>query len=452
MEKFDFAYLNLIFGGLGILCLMIPAMIHRGQNEISPYSERYQQSEVESIEFKISGVALLISSCPALLDSLISLFAGGLSGKDKKCLIGRLFLSSVTTLAGLMYALQRDYLGLFHDYLSSYWFAMWSLRFAWASSLMYFLTVLKPSLFTIRESTAMTVFFCLFSAVRFNSLQFGYHVTARLALSIVEYGMPLLTIIILWRGSKLWSLRKKWTVDDYSCLLYWILLIYTMSVSSIRALYYRLSIELANYVRPNDILFFVDAITVSNIMMSVIPGQISKYNEVASKDHIIATKQAYVRYISHELRTPMNIIQNGLQFCISKIPENTSKTIEKITRKTLIETDLASRVALEILNDLLLYDKLESGLVEIKKEVVGVLEFVSQCTKTFSVQLRAKSLHFKCSNKDKDISSNQNTISTKDIRQITHHDKVEIDKSKMSQVVRNIMSNAIKFTPEKGFY
>ena len=125
-------------------------------------------------------------------------------------------------------------------------------------------------------------------------------------------------------------------------------------------------------------------------MMSVIPGQISKYNEVAPKDHIIATKQAYVRYISHELRTPMNIIQNGLQFCISKIPENTSKTIEKITRKTLIETDLASRVALETLNDLLLYDKLESGLVEIKKEVVGVLEFVSQCTKTFSVQLVIK--------------------------------------------------------------
>ena len=33
---------------------------------------------------------------------------------------------------------------------------------------------------------------------------------------------------------------------------------------------------------------------------------------------------------------------------------------------------------------------------------------------------------------------------------IQSDDKINLDKSKMSQVIRNFMSNAIKFTPENG--
>jgi signal transduction histidine kinase len=180
-------------------------------------------------------------------------------------------------------------------------------------------------------------------------------------------------------------------------------------------------------------------------------------------------------------------------------------------RETLIETSLASAVAIEILNDLLLYDKLQSGLVELKKEEVGVLEFVSQSIETFAVQIRAKQMNLSfinppnnstinsssssssssssrssnnssgqnttiaptaifppplsiLSSSSKSISSNKSNCSTHNAAEpsvdsriplpalpaaaaINNNDRIHVDKTKLSQVIRNLMSNAIKFTP-----
>ena len=294
----------------------------------------------------------------------------------------------------LVCALQKDYLGLFHDFEFSYLFAMWCIRFVWLSSMLYCLTVLKPSLFTNQGTSLISGYFCILGAIRFNFLHFGNKILAELCLALLEYWLPLFFIIMSWWFYKLWLCRKDWTVDDYSCLLYCLLILFLIAAPTLYGLYFRHFTQISSSARPYSKLFNNYVFTIANIIMSVIPGQIVKYNVIASKDHIIATKQAYVRYISHELRTPMSIIQNGLQYCISKIPENTTNVIKKQTREMLIETDMASRVALEILNDLLLYDKLENGLIKIKQETVGVIDFVSQCVKTFAVQIRAKGLHF----------------------------------------------------------
>jgi hypothetical protein len=169
----------------------------------------------------------------------------------------------------------------------------------------------------------------------------------------------------------------------------------------------------------------------------------------------------------------------GLNFCTSQIPVKTTNLTEKSMRETLIEISAASRVAIEILNDLLLYDKLESGLVTLKKEVVGVIDFMSECLQMFAVQIRAKNISLSFVNKTAPIRSeghctgtaSSDTTSLQDsaaVRNLMTHnhdinqiqqgrisavskmDKFEVDKSKLSQVIRNIMSNAIKFTPDDG--
>ena len=72
----NFSILNLIFGAIGIIGLFLPIVIFsfNGGNLISPYADNLTLFDIDSMEFKISGVSLLVSSCPALLDSLISVF------------------------------------------------------------------------------------------------------------------------------------------------------------------------------------------------------------------------------------------------------------------------------------------------------------------------------------------------------------------------------------------
>ena len=55
---------------------------------------------------------------------------------------------------------------------------------------------------------------------------------------------------------------------------------------------------------------------VANIMISIIPGRIARKAALATIDQI--TKEAYVRYISHELRTPMNAMQMRIQYSIEQ--------------------------------------------------------------------------------------------------------------------------------------
>ena len=112
------------------------------------------------------------------------------------------------------------------------------------------------------------------------------------------------------------------------------------------------------------------------IIFTVIPGRIARQDAVTSKDSIISTKQAYIRYISHELRTPLNTVHMGVQFCIEQISNQNSIDINKKEfQNSLVEINLACSAALEILNDLLLYDKLQSGLVKLQNDEVNVMDF-----------------------------------------------------------------------------
>ncbi len=82
----------------------------------------------------------------------------------------------------------------------------------------------------------------------------------------------------------------------------------------------------------------------------------------------------------------------GLQLSIGQIPKDTTDPLDLMRLETLYEISWACDVALEILNDLLLYDKLENGLLSLVKEDVPILDFIQNCFTMFSVQLRAKNI------------------------------------------------------------
>lgn len=112
----------------------------------------------------------------------------------------------------------------------------------------------------------------------------------------------------------------------------------------------------------------------------------------------------------------------------------------------LQDTSLACSVALDILNDLLLYDKLESGILVLSKQDVNVFQLVTECAKMFKVQMQEKNIESKILNYSSMNSLNNCAI----FSPVYPNDTVNVDKSKISQVIRNFISNAVKFTPRGG--
>ena len=174
-------------------------------------------------------------------------------------------------------------------------------------------------------------------------------------------------------------------------------------------------------------------------------------------------KTAYVRFISHELRTPLNSVFMGMQLMIDQIPEDTQEPVELERRETLVETQSACGAALDILNELLLFDKLETGALVLNKLTVPVSELVEDSIKMFSVQTREKSLELVITNNDEsmltsagdqskasDSSAVASDCPASMVPSLYSTDEVYVDKNKVVQVIRNVVSNAIKFTPAFG--
>ena len=169
-----------------------------------------------------------------------------------------------------------------------------------------------------------------------------------------------------------------------------------------------------------------------------------------------------MRFISHELRTPLNSVFMGMQLSIDQIPEGTQEPVELERRETLVETQSACSAALDILNELLLFDKLETGALVLNKLTVPVPELVEDSIKMFSVQTREKSIELMITNNDESMFSNAAALTSSSASSATSHlvgisslhlydtDEVTVDKNKVVQVIRNVVSNAIKFTPAFG--
>ena len=92
------------------------------------------------------------------------------------------------------------------------------------------------------------------------------------------------------------------------------------------------------------------------------------------------------------MRTPLNTVFLGLNLSLDHIPHNTTDLSEIERRQTLTETVSACSAALDILNELLLYDKLESGVLVLNKEYVCISDIIYDSIKMFNVQVREKNI------------------------------------------------------------
>ena len=138
---------------------------------------------------------------------------------------------------------------------------------------------------------------------------------------------------------------------------------------------------------------------------------------------------------------------------------------------TVNDISKACHMALSILNDLLNYDKLEDGTLLIEPMRVVALPFILNCTEVLHLQAKEKGLRLTFDVEDKDDISEKNLDGTRDpgcphfgclsdmdafdctdisptqMSCLSDSDYINVDPYKMNQVIGNLISNAIKFTP-----
>ncbi|MBO4684136.1 MAG: hypothetical protein J5600_02275, partial [Desulfovibrio sp.] len=138
------------------------------------------------------------------------------------------------------------------------------------------------------------------------------------------------------------------------------------------------------------------------------------------------SKSEFLSNMSHDIRTPMNAIVGLTGIARSHMDE--TARVEDCLKKIMI----AGKQLLGLVNDVLDMSKIESGKMTLKLEDVCLRETMETMCDIVRPQVRAKGQSF-----DVFISS-------------ILAERVYCDEVRISQVLLNFLSNAMKFTPEGG--
>ena len=136
-------------------------------------------------------------------------------------------------------------------------------------------------------------------------------------------------------------------------------------------------------------------------------------------------KDLFLANMSHEIRTPLNGIVGFTQLL-----RDTKLTKEQMEFMTIIEN--SSEHLLSIVNDILDLSKINAGKVEFENIPFNVIERIESAIESYSAKAAQKNI-------------NLNIYTDPEIRNM-----ILGDPTKISQIIINLISNAIKFTDTNG--
>ena len=147
---------------------------------------------------------------------------------------------------------------------------------------------------------------------------------------------------------------------------------------------------------------------------------------LVAAEHANRAKTTFLNNMSHDIRTPMNAIVGFTALAASHIdnPAQVKDYLGKIS--------VSSQHLLSLINDVLDMSRIESGKVTIAEGDVHLPDIIHDLRTIIQSSITAKQLEL--------------FIDTQDIL----HEDIITDRLRLNQILLNILSNAIKFTPNGG--
>ena len=136
-------------------------------------------------------------------------------------------------------------------------------------------------------------------------------------------------------------------------------------------------------------------------------------------------KSRFLFNMSHDIRTPMNAIMGFTELLETHL-EDREKAEEYLGK-----IKLSSSYLLSIINHVLEMARIESGKVTLSRQTVCIDELAASMEAVFEPELARKEL--------------ESTVRV----DVTHH-YILCDETKLREIILNVVSNSVKYTPEKG--
>lgn len=143
-------------------------------------------------------------------------------------------------------------------------------------------------------------------------------------------------------------------------------------------------------------------------------------------EHANKAKSIFLSNMSHDIRTPMNAIIGFTALASTHI--DNKETVQNYLQKIMS----SSNHLLSLINDVLDMSRIESGKIQIEEKECNLSDVMHDIRALVQPQIRAKQLDF--------------YIDTVDVVD----EDIYCDKLRLNQILINLFSNAIKFTPPGG--
>lgn len=143
-------------------------------------------------------------------------------------------------------------------------------------------------------------------------------------------------------------------------------------------------------------------------------------------EQLAMARDVFLSSMSHEIRTPLN----GILGFTDLLLKNTSLDVD--SKKQLDYIKMSGDILLVIINDILDLAKIESGQINLYEKPFNLSRLTQLMYDTFYTKTQEKGIDFKIS-------------IDKKVPVILNGDSIRV-----SQILFNLISNAVKFTPEKG--
>ncbi|WNS75483.1 cell wall metabolism sensor histidine kinase WalK [Bacillus sp. DTU_2020_1000418_1_SI_GHA_SEK_038] len=180
-----------------------------------------------------------------------------------------------------------------------------------------------------------------------------------------------------------------------------------------------------DYSKPSNTLILRASVSVIQKETGFVNGLITVLHDITEQEKIDMERREFVANVSHELRTPLTTMRSYLEALAEGAWQD-----EEIAPKFLDVTQTETERMIRLVNDLLQLSKMDSRDYRLKKEWIDVIRFYNRIIDRF------------------ELSKQQNVTFERKLPD--HSAFVEMDGDKLTQVIDNIISNALKYSPEGG--